>query len=113
MKTLAVIFSFVIFFTATPVRAQSMTATDKTPLIYQTILNNIQVPENMKGEVNSERVRVVFTIDPNGHAHVMDINTNRLDIKRSVTEQFEALDFAFAGDNGGQTYSIWLNFKVM
>jgi hypothetical protein len=113
MKTLAVIFSFIIFFASTPVRAQAMIATDKTPLIYQTILNNIQVPENMKNVVSSERVRVVFTIDPNGHAHVMDVNTNRVDLKKSVTEQFEAIDFSAASDNGGQTYSIWLNFKVM
>ena len=113
MKTLAVIFSFVIFFTATSVRAQGTIPADKTPLIFKTIQENIRVPENMKGEVSAERVRVVFTIDPNGHAHVMDIYTNRLDLKKSVTEQFEALDFTFAGDNGGQTYSIWLDFKVL
>jgi hypothetical protein len=112
MKTLAVIFSLVIFFTATPVRAQVI-PTDKTPLIFKTIQDNIQVPVDMKNTVSSERVRVVFTIDPNGHAHVMDVNTTRFELKKSVTEQFEALDFSFAGDNGGQTYSIWLNFNVM
>lgn len=113
MKTLAVIFSFAILFTVTPIHAQISMPTDKTPLIYQTIQDNIQVPADMKNTVSSERVRVVFTIDPNGHAHIMDINTNRMDLKKSVTEQFEALDFSFAGDNNGQTYSIWLNFKVM
>jgi hypothetical protein len=113
MKTLALLFSFVIIFSATQLRAQTRTMADKTPLIFQTIQDNIQVPDDMKNVVSNERVRVVFTIDPNGHAHVMDVNTNRFELRKSVTEQFEALDFSFASDNGGLTYSIWLNFKVM
>ncbi len=113
MKTLATIFSLVIFFATAPAHAQGLLPSDKTSLIFENIQNNIHVPDNMKNNVSSERVRVVFTIDEKGHAHVIDVNTDRPDLKSSVVKQFESLDFSDASDNGGQTYSIWLNFKVM
>ncbi|MEO5645567.1 MAG: hypothetical protein ABIQ40_02875 [Bacteroidia bacterium] len=81
--------------------------------IFEKIQQCMRVPESMKTKVSSERVRVVFTIDENGKAHVLDIGTRRPELKASVTSQFEAIDFSDSKGTNGQEFSIWLNFKVM
>jgi hypothetical protein len=73
----------------------------------------MRVPESMKNSVSSERVRVVFTIDENGKAHVLDVSTRRPELKGSVISQFEAIDFPESRNTNGQEFSIWLNFKAM
>ena len=113
MKTLATLFTaLVLTFTTVPAQAQ-ITTNNSTPQIFQKIQDNLRVPENMKSTVSSERVCVVFTIDENGQAHVLDVMAGRTDLRSSVTKQFEAIDFSGINDVSGQTYSIWLNFKVM
>ena len=113
MKTIAIFLSLVACLAGIPANAQSFTASDKTPLIFEKIQQSVQVPDVMKGSVSSERVRVVFTIDESGRAHVVDVNTARPDLKAPVTRQFEAIDFSGSADGSGQMYSIWLNFKVI
>jgi hypothetical protein len=113
MRTLVIFLSLITCLAGIPANAQSFTGADKTPLIFEKIQNSVQVPEIMKGSVSTERVRVVFTIDENGRAHVVDVNTARPDLKAPVTKQFEAIDFSATADGSGQMYSIWLNFKVM
>ncbi len=113
MKTLVIFLSLITCLAGVPANAQGFTASDKTPLIFEKIQESVQVPDIMKGSVSSERVRVVFTIDENGCAHVVDVNTARAELKVPVTKQFEAIDFSGTKDGSGQMYSIWLNFKVM
>jgi hypothetical protein len=111
MKTLITLFTaLTIAFTAVPASAQK---TNSHPSITSIIQDNLTVPASMKGTVATERVRVVFTIDASGKAHVVDIASARPDIHDSVKEQFEAIDFSKASEKGTETYSIWLTFKVM
>ena len=113
MKTLAILLTaFALSLAPVSVNAQ-ISASNSTPLIYQKIQQSMHVPESMKGTVASERVRIVFTIDEKGHAHVVDIASGRNDIHPQVIRQFESIDFSGTGDNSGQTYSIWLNFNVI
>jgi hypothetical protein len=113
MKTLAILLTaFTLSLAPVNVNAQ-ISASNSTPLIYQKIQQSMHVPENMKATVASERVRIVFTIDEKGHAHVVDIASGRTDIHPQVIHQFESIDFSGTGDNSGQTYSIWLNFNVI
>jgi hypothetical protein len=113
MKKLVVFLSLIILSAGNSVNAQGMYVADNTPQIFAKIQSGMHVPESMKSSVTTEPVRVVFTIDENGKAHVVDISTRRPEIKESVTRQFEAIDFSDAKNSGSQEYSIWLNFKVM
>ncbi len=114
MKTLVMLLSFITTLAGIPANAQnSFASNDNTPLIFAKIQKNMHVPQNMKDAVSSERVRVVFTIDEKGKAHVVDVNTKRPDLTASVIKQFEAIDFSDSKDCGNQQYSIWLTFKVM
>jgi hypothetical protein len=123
MKKVILSLSILLCFSGIPVNAQTaFTAEPGAPAtaadfsiseIFARIQRTMRVPESMKNTVSSERVRVVFTIDTNGKAHVVDIGTRRPELKSSVTSQFEAIDFSDSKDTGGQLFSIWLNFKVM
>lgn len=124
MKTILLSLSLLLSLSSVPAYAQSFYAAENTPgistssgtpqaEIFARIQQHMRVPEVMKNTVSSERVRVVFTIDENGKAHVLDVNTRRSELKGSVTSQFEAIDFSDTNDTKGQEYSIWLNFKVM
>ena len=113
MKTLTLLFTALLMsFTTISANAQ-INSNNSTPQIYQKIMDNLRVPESMKSAVSSERVCVVFTIDENGHAHVIDVAAGRTDLRIPVTTQFEAIDFSGLSGTNGQTYSIWLNFKVV
>lgn len=113
MKTIAIFFATLVFsLTSIPADAQ-ISSTASTPQIFQKIQDNLRVPENMKSTVSTERVCVVFTIDENGRAHVIDVASGRPDLRGSVTSQFESIDFAGITGTEGQTYSIWLKFNVM
>jgi hypothetical protein len=125
MKTFILSLSLLICFSATAVQGQPVYVTEKIPAmsagtsanshagIFEKIQQQMRVPESMKNVVSSERVRVVFTIDENGKAHVVDVCTRRPELKGSVTSQFEAIDFSDSKNTNGQEFSIWLNFKVM
>jgi hypothetical protein len=123
MKTLVLTLSLLISSAAISVQAQPVYVTENTPAlsssetptagIFAKIQRHMRVPESMKNTVSSERVRVVFTIDENGKAHVVDVCTRRPELKGSVTSQFEAIDFSDSKNTNGQEFSIWLNFKVM
>lgn len=113
MKTIAILLTaFALSLAPVSVNAQ-ISASSSTPLIFEKIQQSMHVPENMKGTVSSERVRVVFTIDEKGHAHVIDIASGRKDLHAQVIRQFESIDFSNTGDSSGQTYSIWLDFNVV
>ena len=124
MKTL--VLSLLISSATISVHGQPVCVTENIPVatfsettaalqagIFSKIQQYMRVPESMKNVVSSERVRVVFTIDENGKAHVVDVCTRRPELKGSVTSQFEAIDFSDSRDTNGQEFSIWLNFKVM
>jgi hypothetical protein len=113
MKTLVFLFAFLLCLGGIPAGAQNFSSAGHTPQIFERIQSAMRVPEAMKNSSAAERVRVVFTIDENGHAHVVDVNTRRPELRQSVTSQFEAIDFTGTGGPEGETYSIWLNFKVM
>lgn len=113
MKTLTIFFTALVLSFSTISANAQITATNSAPQIYQKIMDNVRVPENMKSTVSSERVCVTFTIDENGRAHVIDVAAGRTDLRKPVTSQFEAIDFSGLTDTNGQTYSIWLNFKVV
>jgi hypothetical protein len=122
MKTLVLSLAALICFTSVNAQAvyvneninhPTAPSTDKQSAIFSHIQENMRVPAGMKSEVSSERIRVVFTIDENGNAHVVDVNTRRPDLRSSVIRQFEAIDFSDSKDTNGQQYSIWLNFNVM
>lgn len=123
MKTLVLTLSLLICSATIPVHAQPVYVAENTTAssisenptagIFAKIQNNMRVPESMKNAVSSERVRVVFTIDENGKAHVVDVCTRRPELKGSVTKQFEAIDFSDSKHTDGQEFSIWLNFRVM
>jgi hypothetical protein len=122
MKTLVLSLAALICFTSVNAQAvyvneninhPAAPSTDKQSAIFLHIQENMRVPAGMKSEVSSERIRVVFTIDANGKAHVVDVNTRRPDLRSSVIRQFEAIDFSDSKDTNGQQYSIWLNFNVM
>ncbi|HET6990808.1 MAG TPA: hypothetical protein VFJ43_05765 [Bacteroidia bacterium] len=113
MKTLVVFLSLITLLATSPANAQAMYVADNAPQIFTKIQHGMHVPENMKNSISSERVRVVFTIDETGKAHVVDISTRRPDMKESVTSQFEAIDFSDIRNPGNQEYSIWLTFKVI
>ncbi len=91
----------------------STTTSNGTQEIFARIQQHMRVPESMKNVVSSERVRVVFTIDENGKAHVLDVGTRRPELVDSVIGQFEAIDFPDSRNTYEQEFSIWLNFKVM
>ena len=122
MKT--IILSLALLICASAIQAQPVFVTENIPAasastapntsgIFTKIQESMRVPESMKTAVSSERVRVVFTIDQNGKAHVLDVGTRRPELKGSVTSQFEAIDFSDSKATNGQEFSIWLNFKVM
>lgn len=113
MKTLAIIITALALGFAPVTANAQVTQTSTTPLIFEKIQKSMHVPETMKSTVSTERVRVVFTIDETGRAHVVDIGSRRSDLHAQVIRQFEAIDFSGTGDNSGQTYSIWLNFSVL
>ena len=113
MKTLVVFLSLITLLAGNPVNAQAIFASNSTPLIFQKIQSSMHVPENVKNSITSEKVRVVFTIDETGKAHVIDVCTRRPEMKASVIEQFEAIDFTDSKDTNNQEYSIWLTFKVI
>ncbi len=114
MKKLTFMLSFMITLATIPAQARgTIISFDKTEIIFSRIQKNMHVPQNMKNVASTERVRVVFTIDEKGKAHVMDVNTKRPDLKASVISQFEAIDFTDVLDSGNQEFSIWLTFKVM
>jgi hypothetical protein len=126
MKTLVLSLSMFVCLAGIPVNAQAVYVTENKPVIaaeakastihsaiFDKIQQSMRVPAGMKSAVSSERVRVVFTIDKNGKAHVVDVCTRRPELKDSVTTQFEAIDFSDSGNTNGQEFSIWLNFKVM
>ncbi|MDQ3109634.1 MAG: hypothetical protein M3R17_07035 [Bacteroidota bacterium] len=123
MKTVILSLSFLLCFSGIPVCAQTnftadpyaaTAAQNKTQSqIFAKIIQHMHVPESMKNTVSSERVRVVFTIDENGKAHVVDVCTGRPELKSSVTGQFEAIDFSDSKDTAGEMFSIWLTFKVL
>ncbi len=126
MKTLILILALFIGFTNVSINAQSLSASKSASLIsgnenfvspenkiYQKIQNTMRVPSVMKEESISARIRVVFTIDETGKAHVLDVATKNEKIRKSVINQFEAIDFADSKETQGQEYSIWLNFKVL
>ena len=88
MKTLVLSLAVLICFTSVNAQAVYVTenvnhpaaqSTDKQSAIFSQIQQNMHVPDGMKSKVSSERVRVVFTIDNNGKAHVVDVNTRRPD----------------------------------
>ena len=125
MKTILLTLSLALSLSAVTLHAQPLYSAATTPdvaavnpssiaqaAIFDKIMEHMRVPESMKSNVSSERVRVVFTIDENGKAHVLDVNTGRPELKASVTSQFEAIDFTGATAIH-QEFSIWLNFKVM
>jgi hypothetical protein len=123
MKKAILSLSILLCFSGMPVNAQTAFAGEPSAPatttsfsqseIFERIQRTMRVPESMKNAVSSERVRVVFTIDAEGKAHVVDVCTRRPELKSSVTGQFEAIDFSDSKDTGGQLFSIWLNFKVM
>lgn len=114
MKTLVILLSFITTLAGIPLNAQnSFAALDNTPQIFAQIQKQMRVPQNMKNTVSTEKIRVVFTIDEKGKAHVVEVNTNRPDLKSSVISQFEAIDFTDAKNTDNQQYSIWLTFKVL
>ncbi|HEU4717964.1 MAG TPA: hypothetical protein VFU15_09020 [Bacteroidia bacterium] len=114
MKTLRIFTALFLLAGFLPLQAQDKNSNDSTDLIYKKIVRSVSVPDQLRNEnVDLERVRVVFTIDEKGRAHVIDVNTKRPDIIASVTKQFEAIDFSGSTGTDGKTYSIWLNFKVV
>ena len=124
MKTLVLSLATMICFTTVSANAQAVYVNENVnhtavqsgaqqSAIYSHIQQGMRVPAGMKSEVSSERVRVVFTIDENGKAHVVDVNTRRPDLKPSVIAQFESIDFSDSKDTNGQEFSIWLNFSVL
>jgi hypothetical protein len=113
MKTLVVFLSLITLLAGVPANAQAIFVADNTPQIFAKIQQGMHVPENVKNSISSEPVRVVFTIDATGKAHVLDVCTRRPEMKASVTKQFEAIDFSEVKNPGSQEYSIWLNFKVI
>lgn len=113
MKTFTIFLSLLICSVGSSTNTDSNYVADNTPKIFEKIQHNMQVPDLMKNTVSSERVRVVFTIDEKGKAHVIDVNTNRPELKDSVKQQFEAIDFSDSKETNNQEFSIWLNFKVM
>lgn len=124
MKTFVLSLSLLICSATISVHAQPVYAAEKSPVlsssetpntsgIFDKIQQYMRVPETMKNAVSSERVRVVFTIDENGKAHVVDVCTRRPELKGSVISQFEAIDFSDSKNTNGEEFSIWLNFKVM
>lgn len=113
MKTIALLFTVLTLSFATVPSYGQLSSGSTTPQIFQKIQENVRVPESMKSNVSAERVCVVFTIDENGHAHVVDVASARPDLRNPVIRQFEAIDFSGIGGTEGQTYSIWLNFKVI
>jgi hypothetical protein len=112
MKTITLLFAAILL-TFNTGFAQIKSTSVKQPSIAQLIQQNLRVPENMKGSVATERVRLVFTFDENGKAHVTDIVSARPDIHDSVISQFEAIDFSKSDKKTGETYSIWLTFSVL
>lgn len=113
MKTLVIFLSLLICSFGTTANAQAIYVADHTPGIFEKIQTSMRVPSSMKNTVSSERVRVVFTIDETGKAHVIDVNTNRPELIASVKQQFETIDFSDSKDTNNQEYSIWLNFSVL
>lgn len=126
MKTLILSLSLLICSSGISVNAQPALDSDSKPylstetqlvamqaVIFAKIQQHMRVPASMKNTVSSEPVRVVFTIDNTGKAHVVDVSTRRPELKDSVTTQFEAIDFSDSKETNGQEFSIWLNFKVM
>lgn len=113
MKTIAILFT-ALSLTFAPVAANAqLTSSNSAPLISQKIQDNLHVPDQMKNSTATEPVRVVFTIDEKGHAHVVDIASRRPDLHASVISQLESIDFTGTNCDHSQTYSIWLNFKVV
>lgn len=122
MKTLILSLATLVCFTTVTANAQAVYVNEnyntvksgaQQSAIFSRIQQSMHVPAGMKSEVSSERVRVVFTIDADGKAHVVDVNTRRPDLKPSVIAQFESIDFSDSKDTNGQEFSIWLNFNVM
>lgn len=73
----------------------------------------MHMPEHLKTPGITEKVFVVFTIDENGAAHIVEMSKCTPETQASITKQFETIDFSGTGHNAQQTYSIWLKFNMM
>lgn len=114
MKTITIFTAIAMLFTAPQIKAQRMYMHTGTPSLSSKIERSLSVPDQLKsGATASARVRVLFSIDETGKAHVIEVNTDKPEIVNSVTAQFEQISFAGMQTDPDQQYSIWLNFKVM
>lgn len=120
MKTLATLLTAALLFTAQIGNAQRYsaeglsTASGNAPSIHTKIISNVKVPDVLRNSESSlEKVRVLFTIDENGKAHIVEINSNRADIISNVKAQIESIDFNGSEYSTTEQYSIFLTFKIV
>jgi len=81
--------------------------------VHTLITKQIKVPAQLKNQKLDEKVNVQFTIGKNGEASLIDVKTENPELKKSVIEQFNTIDFNKATDKQPVTYFIDINFKVL
>ncbi|HTL82607.1 MAG TPA: hypothetical protein VL651_12930 [Bacteroidia bacterium] len=115
MKTLATILTATLLFTAQIGNAQRYAVDGNAPSIHSRIVSSVKVPDALKNSDNteSEKVRVLFTIDELGKAHIVEINSDRADIIQDVKQQIESIDFSGSEYSILEQYSIFLTFKFV
>ena len=68
---------------------------------------------NTDAQAEDQRIFVVFSITENGAVLVHEVGTADPEMKQSITQQFQAMQFDNTNAEYDGMYSIWLNFKTL
>lgn len=111
MKTLSLL-ALIFALTASSVNGYAVTSGIHVDSIAAKIQSTVTLPESCRSNEN-QRVFVVFSIAENGIVTVHEVGTADAELKTSIINQFQAMQFDNSDHSYDGMYSIWLNFKTL
>lgn len=113
MKTLHILLLVVVLLTGSSFTNAKDLELSNNDIIVSKIQSCVQAPDGNKADAVQSRVLVVFSIAETGKIEVHEVGTADQNLKLSLTNQFEAIEFDNTAHKLDGMYSIWLNFKTL
>lgn len=98
---------------AMAIMSVNMTFAENGSLVRSAISQQLKIPSELKIQKFNELVNVQFKIDPNGKVSVLNVETSNVDLKNSIINQFNKINFKNINENKEIIYNISINFKVI
>lgn len=110
LKTIALSCSIVIGILNSSAATMNKNIFSGNDNIKKQIQKEISFPEFLKGKKQKNEVKVSFTVDANGKAVIVTINTEDAELKKYVQQKMETMKFA-ADENESEVHNMNLVFK--